>query len=98
MDGGAGTIAAIEASEKEKTGIRTLKVTKDSMESFSKLNQPPLSPPGWIFPVVWIILYTLMGISSYLILTSDAKESEKQRAMKLYGYQLAVNFLWCKPK
>ena len=75
-------------------GAITGLLTKDSMESFSKLNQPPLSPPGWIFPVVWIILYTLMGISSYLILTSDAKESEKQRAMKLYGYQLAVNFLW----
>lgn len=32
-----------------------------AMEAFQNLNKPPLSPPGWLFPVVWTILYTLMG-------------------------------------
>ena len=39
-------------------------VTRDGMEVYGSLNQPPLSPPGWLFPVVWTILFLLMGISS----------------------------------
>ena len=35
-----------------------------------ELNRPPLSPPGWLFPIVWTILYILMGVSSYLIIHS----------------------------
>lgn len=64
------------------------------MEMFASLNKPPLSPPGWLFPIVWTILYILMGISSYLIIVSDAEEKEKYEALVLYGYQLVVNFLW----
>ena len=41
------------------------------MEDFMTMNQPPLSPPAWVFPVAWTILYTLMGISSYLICVSE---------------------------
>ena len=69
-------------------------LTKESMEIFENLNQPALSPPGWLFPVVWTVLYILMGISSYLILTSGEEPSKVQRAISVYGYQLAVNFLW----
>ncbi len=69
-------------------------LTKDSMETFSMLNQPPLSPPGIVFPIVWTILYTLMGISSYLVVTSDASKDEKQNALFVYGIQLAINFFW----
>ena len=64
------------------------------MEAFAALNKPPLSPPGWLFPIVWTILYTLMGISSYLISTSDAEPQEISKALSVYGYQLLVNFLW----
>ena len=60
----------------------------------SSFEKPPFSPPGWLFPVVWTILYTLMGISSYLISESDADTSDKTKALTLYGYQLLVNFLW----
>ena len=69
-------------------------LTNDSMETFSMLNQPPLSPPGIVFPIVWTILYTLMGISSYLVVTSDATKAEKQNALFVYGIQLAINFFW----
>lgn len=69
-------------------------ITNDSMETFAYLNKPPLAPPAWLFPVVWTILYTLMGISSYLVITSDAEKEQIEEAIKLYGYQLAVNFLW----
>ena len=69
-------------------------ISGGGMRVFESVNQPPLSPPAWAFPVVWTILYTLMGISSYRILTSGAKEDQIYKAMSLYWYQLAVNFLW----
>lgn len=64
------------------------------MKVFEELNKPPLSPPAWLFPVVWTVLYILMGISSYLIIVSEAEEKDIRKALTLYGYQLAVNFLW----
>lgn len=74
-------------------GVASL-LTGGGMEVFASVEKPPLSPPGWLFPVVWTILYTLMGISSYLILTSDANERVKEGAIRIYGLQLLVNFLW----
>ncbi len=69
-------------------------LTRGAMQTFQSLNQPPLSPPAWLFPVVWTILYVLMGIASYLVYTSDAESSDITKALTKYGYQLAVNFLW----
>ncbi len=69
-------------------------LTRGSMETFSRLNQPPLSPPGILFPIVWTILYTLMGIASYLVYTSDATKEEVNNALLIYFLQLAVNFFW----
>ena len=69
-------------------------LTRNSMEQFGALIQPPLAPPAWLFPIAWTILYTLMGLSSYLILTADASLDEKKGAIQLYAYQLIVNFLW----
>lgn len=66
-------------------------LTRDAMEDFGALNQPPLSPPGWLFPVVWTVLYILMGLSSYLVLTSGKASLQ---ALEVYGAQLAVNFFW----
>ena len=73
-------------------GILSGFLTKDAMEMFETMTQPPLSPPGWIFPVVWTILYTLMGLSSWLIYKSGGEG--KEEALSLYFYQLVVNFLW----
>ena len=69
-------------------------LSSDAMMAFDLLNKPALSPPAWLFPVVWTILYTLMGISSYLVLVSDADREEIQNALKIYALQLVVNFLW----
>lgn len=62
------------------------------MSSYPELNQPPLSPPSWVFPVVWTILYILMGISSYIIYESD--HFYKEEALIIYGIQLFFNFFW----
>jgi len=56
------------------------------------LAQPPLSPPAWLFPVVWTILFLLMGISSAKVCFSEC--SGKSDALFVYGTQLVVNFLW----
>ena len=64
------------------------------MDSYKVLNQPPLSPPGWIFPIVWSILYLLMGYASYRVLRADADKSDIKRALVFYALQLIVNFLW----
>ncbi len=69
-------------------------LTKDAMGTFEMVKQPPLSPPAWLFPVVWTILYTLMGISSYLIINSGAEQMEISSAIQVYAWQLLVNFLW----
>lgn len=59
---------------------------------YQSLNQPPFAPPGWLFPVMWAILYALMGISAFLIQESDS--FQKKPALVLYGAQLLANFLW----
>lgn len=69
-------------------------ITKDAMENFEALHQPLLSPPAWMFPVVWTVLYLLMGIASYQIYTSEVSEPRRRKALTVYGIQLAANFLW----
>lgn len=64
----------------------------NSFSFYKELIKPPLSPPGWLFPVMWAILYALMGISAFIIYTSNAKE--KCPAFIIYGTQLFVNFMW----
>lgn len=61
---------------------------------YGELVKPPLAPPGILFPIVWAILYGLMGISAYMIYVSDADISEKRKALALYVAQLFVNFMW----
>lgn len=60
--------------------------------TYNNLNQPDLSPPAYVFPIIWTILYILMGISSYLIFRSDSPD--KVGVLKLYFTQLFINFLW----
>ena len=69
-------------------------LTRNSMETFQTLNKPPLAPPGFLFPIVWTILYVLMGIASYLIASSQKNQEDIQNALTIYALQLAINFLW----
>lgn len=64
------------------------------MGNYKALNQPPLSPPGWIFPVVWTVLYLAMGYAAYRVQTADAQPEQVRRAMFFYYIQLGLNFLW----
>lgn len=75
-------------------GILSSILSGGGMADFQVLKRPPLSPPGWLFPVVWTVLYVLMGIASWLIIISKANEEDRYRALFFYGLQLAVNFFW----
>ena len=66
-------------------------LTSNSID-YGVLNQPPLSPPGYIFPIVWSILYLLMGISYYLFKNKYYKDTKLESIV--YYAQLAVNLLW----
>ncbi len=63
-----------------------------NMSIYSTINKPVLSPPGVLFPIVWIILYILMGISSYMVYETDSPY--KPKALKVYVVQLFFNFFW----
>ena len=76
------------------TGFLSGFLSQNSMNQFAMLNMPALSPPGFLFPVVWTILYTLMGIASYLIFSSNKKQQDIDDALTVYGVQLVVNFFW----
>ena len=70
-------------------------LTMDAMEEFMQLNQPPLSPPPIVFPIVWTILYILMAISISIVLTNEnATKDTEFLALAFYGLNLAFNFLW----
>ena len=72
-------------------GLSSL-ATRGQMEIYSQLEQPPLAPPGWLFPVVWTILFVLMGISAAIIWKQGGPE--RTDSLFIYGTQLVVNFLW----
>lgn len=74
-------------------GLATL-LTKDNMIMFEVIDKPPLAPPQWLFPVVWTILYILMGVASYLVYKSKAPSAEKTVALTFYAIQLVFNFVW----
>ncbi len=67
-------------------------LTKNNMEIYSSINRPPLSPPSFLFPIVWTILFILMGISAAIIYKSHSPL--RRSALRVYIVQLIFNFLW----
>ena len=74
------------------TGALSGFLTRNSMERYQALETPPLAPPGWVFPLVWSILFALMGVAAYLVWVQRSPQGRSTLA--LYGFQLAVNFVW----
>ncbi|MCQ2478413.1 MAG: tryptophan-rich sensory protein [Clostridia bacterium] len=74
-------------------GISTLITAKD-MKIYNDIVRPPLSPPMILFPIVWCILYILMGISLYLVWNSDADLYLKKKGYWIFAIQLILNFIW----
>ena len=64
---------------------------RNSVEAYAAFDKPALSPPAVLFPIVWTILYILMGVASYLVW---AEGKEPLAALTVYGVQLLFNFVW----
>lgn len=60
---------------------------------YATMQKAPLAPPAWVFPVVWTILYVLMGIAAYRIWLTPEGEGRRE-ALFYYVLQLIVNILW----
>ncbi len=75
----------------ELVGALSQLFTGNTRPFFDALIQPPLTPPATAFPVVWVILYAMMGTAAYLVYQSSTK---KKDALLLYAAQLLVNFIW----
>ncbi len=69
-------------------------ITSENFSTLEQLNKPPLYPPRILFPIVWTILYILMGIASYFVLTANTMSSDIVDALSAYALQLGVNFFW----
>lgn len=70
-------------------------LTAGNMNIYDRIITPPLSPPPILFPIVWTILYTLMGVSSARIYIKGKEQNiDVSGALLVYALQLAVNFFW----
>lgn len=70
-------------------------LTMGNMDVYEEITKPPLAPPAILFPIVWTILYTLMGISLAGVIIKGRKDGKYTLpAIRTYVIQLAVNFFW----
>ena len=78
----------------EAVGLLSGYLTRAGTGNYAEmLQKPPLSPPGWVFPVVWTVLYALMGIGAARV-SQTPPSPARSRGLNLFVLQLAVNFLW----
>lgn len=61
---------------------------------YEQLKKPPFSPPGYVFPIVWTILYIGMGVATYYVFRSNIFPEDKRMAIMVYSAQLLLNFIW----
>ena len=70
-------------------------LTMGNMDIYNEVKTPPLSPPSILFPIVWTILYVLMGISAAIVyINQDENFHETRCGLRTYGISLFFNFLW----
>lgn len=78
----------------EAVGALSGWLTQEGSKRFREtVLQPPLSPPGWLFPVAWGILYALMGFSAARV-SLQPPSPHRSKGLNLYIAQLIVNFFW----
>lgn len=67
---------------------------RNSQEKYKRLDKPSFSPPPAVFPTVWTILYSTMGLAKYRVNMKSAKDNSETLAIPAYDFQLGLNFLW----
>lgn len=74
-------------------GALSALLTRNNMEIYQSIKKPPLSPPSVLFPIVWAILYILMGVGSTRIYLKRDSFDVKP-CLWLYAVQLVMNLFW----
>ena len=70
-------------------------LTRNNMEVYETINKPNLAPPGFLFPIVWGVLYVLMGVSvANVIIKCRENGAYVMPCIGIYAAQLVVNFFW----
>ncbi|WP_160673437.1 TspO/MBR family protein [Clostridium sp. C8-1-8] len=69
-------------------------ITSASEKQYLNLAKPIFSPPSWLFPIVWTILYLLMAIAAYRVYELKQQGININNALLFYSIQLILNFLW----
>ena len=78
----------------EAAGALSGWLSREGAQAFSETAaQPPLSPPAILFPIVWTVLYLLMGIGAARV-SQTVPSSERSKGLNLFVFQLVVNFFW----
>ena len=78
----------------EAVGALSGWLTRTATQAYSTtITRPPFAPPGFIFPIVWSILFALMGIGAARVYLSP-DSPERTKGLLIYLVQLAVNFFW----
>ncbi len=76
-------------------GFLSAFLTMENMDIYDKIKAPPLAPPGFLFPIVWTILYILMGISAARVYKEGInKKISYECPLRIWTFQLVVNFFW----
>ncbi len=69
-------------------------LTRDSIRFYEEtITQPPFSPPAIVFPIIWVILFALMGIGAARVYMTPAS-NKRSNSLLIFFVQLAFNFLW----
>ena len=70
-------------------------LTKNNMSSFEQLEKGPIDVPPIVFPIVWTVLFILMGISAAMVFEKSRERGEYSvPALRTYVLKLEVNFFW----
>ena len=76
-------------------GLLSALLTKNNMMLYSDIVKPPLAPPALLFPIVWTVLYVLMGISCGIVyIHRDRNPEAARQGLSFYATSLVVNFAW----
>ncbi|HWQ51215.1 MAG TPA: TspO/MBR family protein [Terriglobales bacterium] len=73
-------------------GLISVYLASSGMAAYESMMKPPLTPPGWAFTAVWLLLYILMGVGAAMVCLADSPGTKG--ALRLYVVQLFFNFMW----
>ena len=76
------------------TGALSAAVTGDAWQAYQMLQKPSFAPPQWVFPVVWSVLFVLIGIAAYLVGQKGGQMPGVRETLFYYGVTLLLTFFW----